>query len=152
MNQKEAVYKAVIAVKGRDTFEEPVTLSREEREKVSKQVAESFQKGDVAFAEGNREGKELNTYVSGLVSNWLRKDNRLNGNIKYQPKNPGTRTGSADEAVKAMRALYAATTDQQARTEIQAEIDKRLGELKPKKVINTEALPEHLRKYVTQPH
>lgn len=150
MNQKEAVYKAVTNVKGTETFEGPVTLSREERERVSKLVAETFAKGEAAFAEGNRDGKELTSYVSGLISNWLRKDNRLNGNVKYQPKNPGTRTGSTDEAIKAMRALLAATTDQQARSEIQAEIDKRLGELKPKKTVNVDALPEHLRKYATQ--
>lgn len=150
MNQKEAVYKAVTTVKGQQSFDGAVTLSREEREKVSKLVAETFTKGEAAFAEGNREGKELNSYVSGLISNWLRKDNRLNGNVKYQPKNPGTRTGSTDEAVKAMRALLAATTDSTARTEIQAEIDKRLGELKPKKAVNVDALPEHLRKYAIQ--
>ena len=150
MNQKEAVFRAISAVKGGETFEGPVELSRDEREKVSQIVAESFTKGEVSFADGKREGKELTTYVSGLISNWLRKDDRLNGGVKYTPKNPGARAGTGDEMMKAMRLLLQATTDPKAREEIQAEIDKRISELKPKKVINTDALPEHLRKYAAQ--
>jgi len=150
MNQKEAVYKAVTAVKKTQSFDGPVTLSRDERDQVSKLVAESFTKGEVAFADGPREGKELSSYVSGLISNWLRKDNRLNGGVQYQPKNPGARTGSGDEAVKAMRALMQATTDPTAKKEIQAEIDKRLAALKPRKEIDINQIPEHLRKYVMQ--
>lgn len=152
MNQKEAVFKAVTAVKKANTFEGPVSLTREERDQVSKLVAEYFQKGEATFAEGNRDGKELTSYVSGLISNWLRKDSRLNGDVKYQPKNPGTRTGGGDESVKAMRALLSSTSDPAARAEIQAEIEKRINQLKPKKEINTEALPAHLRKYANQKH
>jgi hypothetical protein len=44
-----------------------------------------------------------------------------------------------------MRTLLGATTDEEARAEIQAEIEKRVSELKPKKVINVDALPESLR-------
>lgn len=148
MNQKEAVFRAVTTVKDAESFEGAVNLTREEREKVSGLVAAFFMKGEVSFAEGKREGKELTTYVSGLISNWLRKDDRLNGNVKYVPKNPGSRAGNGDEALKAMRMLLSATTDPKAKNEIQAEIDKRIGELKPKKVINVDAIPEHLRKYI----
>lgn len=150
MNQKEAVFKAVTSVKGTETFEGAVSLSREERERVSQLVAESFEKGEVSFADGRREGKQLTTYVSGLISNWLRKDDRLNGGQKYVPKNPGSRAGNGDEMLKAMRMLLQATTDPKAKEEIQAEIDRRVSEIKPKKVINTDALPEHLRKYAPQ--
>lgn len=150
MNQKEAVFSAITTVKGTDSFEGAVDLSREERDKVSKLVAESFTKGEVTFAEGKREGKELSTYVSGLVSNWLRKDDRLNGNVKYVPKNPGSRTGNGDEALKAMRTLLSLTADPKAKAEIQSEIDKRVELLKPKKTVDTSALPEHLRKYAPQ--
>lgn len=150
MNQKEAVFQAVTLVKGEESFTGPVVLSREEREQVSKFVADSFTKGEVSFADGKREGKELSVYVSGLISNWLRKDERLNGKVKYVPKNPGSRAGNGDEMLKAMRLLLQATTDPDAKREIQSEIDKRMGELKPKKTINTDALPEHLRKYAVQ--
>lgn len=61
MNQKEAVFKAVTTVKDEDSFDGPVNLSRDEREKVSKIVADFFIKGEVSFADGKREGKELNT-------------------------------------------------------------------------------------------
>lgn len=150
MNQKEAVFKAVTEVKGAKTFDGPVNLSRDERDKVSKLVAESFTKGEVSFADGKRDGKELSTYVSGLISNWLRKDDRLNGHTKYVPKNPGSRAGNGDGALKAMRALLATIDDPDQRAEIQEAIEKRVSELKPKKTIDLDNLPEHLRKYVTQ--
>lgn len=147
MIQKEAVFKAIASVKGTDSFEGAVELSSDERDQVSSLVAQFFTKGEVSFADGKREGKQLTTYVSGLISNWLRKDDRLNGNVKYVPKNPGSRAGSGDNMLKAMRTLLSVTTDPEARDEIQTEIDKRVGELKPKKSIDASALPEHLRKY-----
>lgn len=150
MNQKEAVFKAVTSVKGSDTFDGAVTLSRDEREKVSKLVASYFEKGDVTFADGLRQGKELSTYVSGLISNWLRKDDRLNGNVKYVPKNPGSRTGNGDEMLRAMRTLLSTVEDADARKEIQEEIDRRISSLKPKKVVDVNSLPDHLKKYAQQ--
>lgn len=150
MNQKEAVFKAVTTVKGSSSFDGAVTLSRDEREKVSKLVAGYFENGDVSFADGQRQGKELTTYVSGLISNWLRKDDRLNGNVKYVPKNPGSRTGNGDDQLKAMRTLLSSVDDPEAKREVQEAITRRLEELKPKRNVNIEALPDHLKKYVTQ--
>jgi hypothetical protein len=150
MNQKEAVFKAVTTVKDETSFDGAVTLSRDEREKVSKIVADYFTKGEVSFSDGKREGKELSTYVSGLISNWLRKDDRLNGHTKYVPKNPGSRTGNGDEMLKAMRTLLTTVTDPKIQDEIQSAIDKRVDELKPKKVVNLDNLPDHLKKYVQQ--
>lgn len=147
MNQKEAVFKAITSVKDEETFDGPVNLSRDERDKVSKIVAEFFTKGEVSFADGKREGKELNTYVSGLISNWLRKDDRLNGNVKYVPKNPGSRTGNKDGMLKAMRTLLSTIEDPKARREVQESIEKRMAELKPKKEVDVDNLPEHLKKY-----
>lgn len=150
MNQKEAVFKAITRVRGETEFDGQVSLSREEREKVSQNLFSEFKAGNVTFAGEIPEDKKLTGYISGLISNWLRKDNRLNGGIAYVPRNPGSRTGNGDESLKAMRALMGATTDAKARAEIQQEIDRRVSELKPKKVINKDALPESLRKYAVQ--
>jgi hypothetical protein len=154
MNQKEAVYTAITEVMGTNEFDGPVKLERgEEREKVTQRVEELFKNGEVQFTRGEeRDGKELRRYVVGLISNWLRKDSRLNGNTQYQPKNPGSRAGGKDEQMSAMRALLAATHEPKARAEIQQAIDERAKELKQQsaKPINVEALPEHLRKYATE--
>jgi hypothetical protein len=92
----------------------------------------------------------LKSYVSGLQSNWLRKDKRLNGGVQYVAKNPGSRTGSTDAQVKAMRVLLATKVDPADRAEIQSFIDKRLAEIKPTKTvaIDVNALPEGLRHLV----
>lgn len=147
MKQKDAVFNAVSSVKGTTDFTSQVTLSKEERASVAQTIFTGIKNGTVAYGGDVSNDTELTTYISGLVSNWLRKDTRLSGGTKYVAKNPGTRTGSGDESVKAMRALLSATTDETARAEIQTAIDARLTELKPKKVINVAALPENLRHF-----
>ena len=137
MTQEEAVYQAVINVCGEQ--EEAYAPSKEERAQITNILVEGFSSGRIAFkdTESNRaklaSDKALRSYVSGLQSNWLRKDPRLNGNVKYTPKNPGSRTGSTDPQVKAMRTLLATRTDLSAedKAEIQAAIAKRQGEIKP---------------------
>ena len=77
---------------------------------------------------------------------WLRKDTRLNGGTKYEAKNPGSRRGSADAQVVALRKLQAMQSDPAKVTEIQTYIDKRLAEIAPKPdPIDVEAIPAELR-------
>lgn len=127
MNQKEAVYQAVIAVTGYQG-EGACVPTREQRAQVNLILFEGFRNGSIQL---DREftDTELKAYVSGLQSNWLRKDKRLNGNIEYQPKNPGSRAGSGDSQLKALRALLSVTTDPADRKEIQGYIDARVAEL-----------------------
>jgi hypothetical protein len=143
--QKDAVFAAVVAVKGTSSFTSAVELTKDERKTISADLLQGFKSGDIEFQGDLTDEAKLNSYVSGLISNWLRKDKRLNGNTVYVPANPGTRTGQGDDQVKAMRTLLQVTEDEAAKAEIQAELDKRIGELKPKTVINVEALPEHLK-------
>lgn len=145
IKQKDAVFNAVVTVRGTSEFSSAVELTKEERSAVQASLVTGFQSGQIAYQGDATDAAKLGSYVSGLVSNWLRKDKRLNGNVSYVAKNPGTRTGSGDESLKAMRTLLSATTDEDARLEIQSEIDRRISELKPKKVINVDALPESLR-------
>ena len=148
--QKDAVFQAVCDVRGSTQFNDAVELTKEERSKVQATLIAGFQAGDIAYQGDATDSTKLSAYVSGLVSNWLRKDKRLNGNVAYIAKNPGTRTGSGDETLKAMRTLLSVTTDEEARVEIQQEIDRRVTELKPKKTVNVDALPESLRHLLPQ--
>lgn len=148
MKQKDAVYQAVMSVVG--SFEGACQPTKDERASISAILVEGFKAGKIELEREYSES-ELKGYVSGLLSNWLRKDTRLNGGVKYEAKNPGSRTGSTDAQVKAMRILLSTKTDPTERAEIQAFIDKRLAELKPKTVtLNVDDIPAELRHLIKQ--
>lgn len=149
MTQREAVYKVVTDVVGEVRPGEAVKLDSAQKKEVHETLIAMFLNGEVDFR-GTVDEITIRKYVPGLVNNWLRKDTRLNGGEKYVPKNPGSRAGSGDEALKAMRALLASTQDPEARREIEMAIEERKAELKPKQEINVDALPEHLRRFVPQ--
>ena len=90
---------------------------------------------------------ELKKYVVGLVNNWIRKAPEFNSGNTYQAKNPGSRTGSSDPKLKALKTLLSTVSEDQ-KSAVQAAIDARLEELKPKITIDTDLLPEHLRHLV----
>jgi hypothetical protein len=145
-SQGEAVFQAVNEVLNGEISGE-VKLSKEQLHEVHSKVFLAFASGDCVHSKNPSEA-ELLKYIPGLVNNWLRKDKRLNGGIVYMAKNPGSRKGSGDESLKAMKQLLEVTTDSDARTEIQTAIDARLAELNPPKKINADVLPEALRKFV----
>ena len=80
--------------------------------------------------------KKMKTYVSGLVSNWYRKDPRLNGATKYKAKNPGSRAGSGDEQIKALKTLrQVKAEDAEAVAVIDQAIEARKAELGASKTV-----------------
>ena len=95
----------------------------------------------------NCDVKGLRRYVVGLVNDRLRKSKVLNGNVKYEYKEPGKLTMSKDPELKALKQTMEITTDPEHQKLIQAEIDRRQQELnKPKKVeVDVSLLPKHLR-------
>lgn len=145
MTQKEAVFQAVCAVTGFDG-EGAVVISKEQRAQVNAILFEGFRNEKIEL---DREytDSDLKGYVSGLQSNWLRKDTRLNGGTKYQAKNPGSRAGSTDPQIKAMTALLSTLTEESERAEVQSYIDARKAELnaaKQVKIVDFSALPADL--------
>lgn len=136
MNQKEAVFSAVTNVCGE--IDGTYTPSKEERASVNQILFEGFRSNTIE-CEREYTDSELKAYVSGLQSNWLRKDKRLNGGVQYVAKNPGSRAGSGDAQIKAMRVLHSLTTDASKKFEIQSFIDKRLAEIKPTKQVGLTA-------------
>ena len=144
MTQKEAVFQAVNNVCG--AVDGAYAPFKEERAQINSILFEGFRSGKIEL-EKEYDDSGLKAYVSGLQSNWLRKDKRLNGGTQYVAKNPGSRAGSTDPQVKAMRLLLGTKTDAAERAEIQAFIDKRVAEIKPAKTvsINVDDLPESLK-------
>jgi len=139
--QKDAVFSAIASVLAEagitpnegESF--ATVLNKELRAQVTNILVEGFKNGTIDLKEGYETEAELRTYASGVTSNWLRKDPRMNGGIKYQPKNPGSRVGSSDPTIKSMRALLATRTDLTGddRAEIQAAINQRVSEVRATK-------------------
>jgi hypothetical protein len=141
MTQEEAVFQAITNVCGE--VEGKYEPSKEERAQITEILVEGFKASKIALkdtpanAEKLADDSKLRSYCSGLQSNWLRKDPRLNGGVKYVAKNPGSRAGSTDPQIKAMRTLLQTRTDLTTddRAEIQSMIDSRVAEIKPAKSV-----------------
>lgn len=164
MKQRDAVYSAVTralseaGVSFEDGMNVSTVLTKEIRGNVHAIVVEGFRSGTIAFeaSEANNaklaDESKLNAYVSGLISNWVRKDKRLNGDTKYAAKNPGSRTGASDEQLKTLRALRKQFEGTDKAELIDAQIEKRVGELRAEKAKSSaltaeqlEAVPAELR-------
>lgn len=146
ITQGEAVFQAVNEVLDGEV-NGVVTLNEAQKKMVYAAVFSFFKTGATVHS-SNPTDEQLMKYIPGLVNNWLRKDKRLNGGAKYEARKPGSRAGSGDESIKAMRQLLAVTTDPEAKAQIQAAIDQRAATLKPNPTINAAALPESLRHLV----
>jgi hypothetical protein len=116
-----------------------------------------FRAGNVEVSEEFKAEKlnndsELKKYIAGLVSNWIRKDKRLNGNVKHEIKNPGSRAGQGDAQVRELRKLLKKVKGTQAEAKVQTALNNRITEVKAAKVkveaINVEDIPEELRELV----
>jgi hypothetical protein len=154
--QNDAVFAAVCQVLGQDGFDGAVELSKDQRDSVISMVTTGIMSGSVDFsaeakAKHDTEAK-IKSYTTGMVSNHLRKDKRLNGGEKYQTKNPGSRAGSSDEQLKALRALKTTLTTSDDIQAVDKAIATRLAEIQITKTktveINVSALPEAFRHLV----
>lgn len=155
MNQKDAVFAAVTQVLANAgiAFDEGKTvvkplMTKELRAQVNAILVQGFKAGTIEL-DGEKSDTELKQYVSGLQSNWLNKDKRLNGTVQYAAKNPGSRTGITDPQVKALRGLLEQTDDADEKAEIQGYLDARLeaigaGKKAKAKEIDFSALPPEL--------
>ena len=156
VTQRAAVFSAIVAaftkysidfVEGMDVT--PV-LTKDMRSEVHALVFGGFREGTVEFedtpanAEKLASDAKLNSYVSGLISNWIRKDKRLNGNISYVPKNPGSRAGQDDDQLRTLRKLKVQFAGQPQERLIDGEITKRVSELQSMKAQATKLTPEQI--------
>lgn len=154
LNQKEAVYESLKSIIG-DTveFQAGVDVNRyinaEQRKSTVDLLVQGFENGDITLFTEFANEQALRTYCTGLLSNWLRKDTRLNGGGKYVAKHPGRGRAPADAQIKALQALMAQVRDPSDKKEIQQYIDARKSEIAaqapPIKNVDMEALPTGLR-------
>ena len=127
-------------------------LTDAEKYDIKEQLISGIESGDIAFSEVARAkhdtAAKIKSYVNGMFLNHLNKDKRLNGGVKYTAKNPGSRAGSSDEKLKALKQLLSVTPESQQAV-VQAAIEQRLQEIAAEKakqvVINIDMIPEELR-------
>jgi len=152
MKQGDAVYQAIVNVCGE--VEGAYSPDKEQLAQVREILWEGFKAGKIVLGKTYTD-EQLRGYIPGLINNWIRKDKRLNGGVQYVAKNPGSRVGSSDPQVKALRALLTTKTDPTEVAEIEGYLTARLAELKSKSTktveINFDALPAELAtKYATK--
>jgi hypothetical protein len=156
VSQREAVYSAITSTftENQVDFEDGQNVSEvltdDMRASVHQILCEGFKRGDVAFEDtpSNREklasDSKLNSYVSGLISNWVRKDTRFNGNTKYVAKNPGSRAGQGDSKLKTLRALKKQFVGTPKESAIDSHITKRVEEIQAERAKSTELTAEQI--------
>lgn len=128
------------------------TLTDADRVKIRSILFTAFRAGEIeykeAFASKVADDKELKSYVSGLLNNWVRKAKEFNSGVKHEAKNPGSRAGNGDPEIKEMKKLLSITADPEAKATIQATIDAKLAEIRASKqqvTVDYDQLPAELR-------
>lgn len=152
MNQKEGTFNAVTEVMGE--IDGAFVPTKEQRIKIIALITSGIMNQEITYRKDHTNVVEVKTYANGLLSNYLAKDSRLNGNVKYEVKNPGSRAGNTDPTIKEMRKLkanlIAAGQTDQIKV-IDEAIAKRVSELSTKapvkKVIKVDMdkIPEELK-------
>jgi hypothetical protein len=158
MSQRESVFQAVLFVMNlKPDHKGFVKPTSEERKQIISLVAADLAEGRAEFSDEAKAKydtlEKIKGYTNGMVSNWLRKDPRLNETGgKYETKNPGSRAGQGDEQLKNLKALQSMVTDPEQKKAVQAKIDERQAEVAKSKAktvtIDINQIPEELRHLV----
>jgi hypothetical protein len=135
--------------------------TKADKHAVALAVAEGMMNGEVELSDAAKAKYAtsieslVSKYVMGMVTNWFNKSKELNGGLKYEIKNPGSRAGTGDEQIKQMRLLRKQLADlgnADGVAQVDAAIADRLAEIgavATKTVeINADILPEAIRHLV----
>lgn len=151
---------------------EPLKLETDDRKSVVEMLCAATTAGEltvkaiskIPYADipADKLPAELKSYWDGTLSNWLRKDTRLNGGSKYEAKNPGSRQGSTDGRLKNLKLLakkVEATEDSETKAAnmkaVNEAIEARTKEIAVEKAakleVNAELIPDELKHLLTPP-
>ena len=152
-SQKEGVFNAIEAfmIENNKEFEvgAKCTLSTEDRKTVIGMLVSATHANELEV-KSKKAQADLNAYWNGTVSNWLRKDTRLNGGSKYVTKNPGSR--SSDAQLKNLKLLLIKVKGSEHESDVVEAITKRTEEIAVEKnkavEIDTSFLPDSLKNLV----
>lgn len=112
-------------------------------------VSQEIQLSEKSQIKFKNDPKALRRYVTGLVNDRLRKAKALNGNSKYEFKNPGKLKSSRDPELQALLAVKSTLTKPEDILEVDLAIkvaQDRIDLANKKTVtINLDVLPENIR-------
>ena len=141
LSQKAGVFNAVTSLLAdTDRVIESgikVELTTSERKSVVLMLCEATEAGTLE-RKSNKSNQPLPKYWEQTLSNWLRKDDRLNGKPgeKYEAQNPGSRTGVGDAELKELKKLLAQVTaagNAENIAAVQKHVDARLAVVEAEK-------------------
>lgn len=156
ISQKDGVYNVVVAFCDENEIDfEPsstvIKFDKAQRATMIEMLVVATEAGELEV-KSEKAQADLKEYWNGTLSNWLRKDLRLNGNVPHEIKNPGSRAGAGDAEMKELKKLLTkvtATGNEENIAAVTKAIEDRkqvIAKLKEKDtVINEEILPESLR-------
>lgn len=158
LSQKDGVFNAIksFCEEHGKHFEEGMKceLETSERKAIIAMLVSATEQGELQVKSA-KASADLPKYWEGTLSNWLRKDERLNGGVEYQPKNPGSRAGSGDEELKNLKLLLKqveASGNEVGIEQVKQAIEERKAKIVEEKAaklaVNTNAIPENLRHLV----
>ena len=152
-SQRECVYSIVSSVIGLTESVEPPKLTSDQRADCLKLIVADIADEKVIVSDAKRlkmggDEKEYKTYAQNILTNWVTKDPRWRNGETYKTKNPGSRAGSGDKALKELKKLL--TDNPTHADEINKAIETRLEAIKatkPKAEIDFSLIPEfaHLK-------
>ena len=147
VSQKEAVFNAIVNVFNNNnvTFVSGSSnalslMTASMRSEVNQILVDGLTNGTVALSKSGMSSSEIRAYASGLQSNWLRKDSRLNGGTASSVSVSSSRSATVkstrslskiekDTQIKSLRSLLKIKTDPSEIAEIESFINKRINEL-----------------------
>ena len=163
--QRQAYYNAITSVMSEHgvEFVENETVckdvfTKDMRDEVISIVMSGFQNGTIALkdtpsnAEKLANPSKLKEYAISTLNNWFLKDTRLNGGVKHEIKNKGSRAGQGDKLVKNYKALQAQfPVGSEQYNLIQGKIDARKAEIQAEKAksqaqVDMSLIPDDKRK------
>ena len=161
ISQKQSVVNAVTKVLGSSldaSLPARDQLSDAQLTEVKSFVSDAIMSGSVEYSKEISDAKEVSKYVSGMVSNHLRKSKELNGGSSYVPQSVGR--GSRDSQVSELNKLLksyaegseeynqiidAISSRKQELTSEKTDVIKEKKKARDLSSINMDALPESLK-------
>lgn len=154
ISQSDAVLATTKSVLG-DRYDPSVPVASiatdADRLAVAELLIEGFEQGEINLSAEAREKfqsrRELKKYVSGLISNWWKKNPDLNGGGKYEPKSQRVTNSAQIKNIMLLRERCSESGNEDGVAQCDAMIAKikAEAEVKKEKAIDVEKLPEELR-------